>query len=80
MRCASGRDGAWFRAAQVRLKGRIWAGGVEKDVSFVQVTDPEVNKKIDAAYLNKYQSYPQYVAPMVTDEVRAATLKLVPRV
>ena len=80
VRCASGRDGAWFRAAQVRLEGRIWAGGLKKDVSFVEETDPEVNKKIDAAYLSKYQSYPQYVAPMVTDEVRAATLKLVPRV
>jgi hypothetical protein len=80
VRCASGRGGAWFRAAKVRHEGRIWAGGVEKDVTFVQETDPEVNNKIDAAYLSKYQSYPQYVAPMVTDEVRAATLKLVPRV
>lgn len=79
VRCASGRSGPWFRAALVRHEGRIWAEGVEKDVIFVEESDPELNEEIDAAYLSKYRRYPQYVAPMVTDEVRAATLKLVPR-
>jgi threonine dehydrogenase-like Zn-dependent dehydrogenase len=32
----------------------------------------------DEAYLTKYGRYPQWVAPMVTPEVRAATIKLVP--
>src|SRR5919202_855198 len=31
-----GRGGAWFRGTQVRHEGRIWAGGVEKDVAFVE--------------------------------------------
>jgi hypothetical protein len=64
---------------QTRHEGRVWAGGVEKDVTFVEVDDSSINDQIDAAYLTKYRHYPQYVAPMVTPEVRAATIKLVPR-
>ena len=79
VRCVNGREGAWFHGVQTRHEGRIWAGGVEKDVTFIDETDPGINDKIDAAYLTKYGHYPQYVAPMVTPEVRAATIKLVPR-
>jgi hypothetical protein len=79
VRCANGRAGAWFKGTQTQHAGHIRAGGVEKDVSFVEESDPEVNDKIDAAYRTKYGHYPQYVAPMVTPTVRAATIKLVPR-
>jgi hypothetical protein len=79
VRCVNGREGAWFRGALTRHEGRIWAGGVEKDVAFVEETDPEINARIDEVYLTKYRRYPQWVAPMVTPEVRAATIKLVPR-
>jgi hypothetical protein len=79
VRSYRGRGGAWFRAAQVSHKGRIRAGGVEKDVTFVEESDPDINDKIDAAYRTKYRRYPQYVAPMVTAEARSTTLKLVPR-
>ena len=78
VRCVNGRKGAWFRGALSRHEGRIWAGGVEKDVTFVEEPDPDVNDQIDAAYLTKYRRYPQYVSPMVTPDVRAATIKLVP--
>jgi hypothetical protein len=79
VRSVNGRGSAWFRGTQVRHEGRIQAGGVDKEVTFVDETDPGTNDQIDAAYLTKYRRYPQYVAPMVTPEVRAATLKLVPR-
>ena len=79
IRCVNGREGAWFRGVQTRFEGRIWVGGVEKDVTFIEEADPDINAKIDAAYLTKYQRYPQWVAPMVTPEVRSATLKLLPR-
>ena len=79
VRSVNGRTGAWFRGTQVRHEGRIWAGGIEKDVTFVEESDPGINDKIDAAYLSKYRRYPQYVAPMVTPDVRVATIKLVPR-
>jgi hypothetical protein len=79
VRCVNGRDGAWFRGALGRHEGRIWAGGVEKDVAFVEENDPAVDDKIDTEYLRKYGRYPQYVAPMVTAKVRAATIRLAPR-
>jgi hypothetical protein len=79
VRSANGRASAWFRGVLARHEGRIQAGGVEKDVTFVEETDPAVNNQIDAAYLAKYRRYPQYVSPMVTPDVRAATIKLTPR-
>jgi hypothetical protein len=78
VRCVNGRSGAWFRGVQTRHEGHIQAGGVEKDVTFVEEADPKVNDEIDTAYLTKYRRYPQYVSPMVTPVVRAATIKLVP--
>ena len=79
VRCVNGREGAWFRGVLTRHEGRIWAGGVEQDVTFVEEEKSGIKDKIDEAYLTKYRRYPQWVAPMVTPKVRAATIKLVPR-
>ena len=79
VRAVYGRTSPWFRGVLTRHAGCIQAGGVTKEVTFVEESDPEINNQIDAAYLAKYRRYPQYVAPMVTAEVRAATLKLVPQ-
>lgn len=78
IRSANGRKGAWFRGALTRHEGHIWAGGIEKDVAFVEESDLVLNDRIDEAYLAKYGRYPRYVAPMVTPTVREATIKLVP--
>ena len=74
-----GRGGSWFRAAQGSHEGRIRAGGVEKDVTFVEETDPSINDQIDVAYREKYHRYSAYVPPMLSLQARATTLKLVPR-
>ncbi len=79
IRSVNGRTSAWFRGVQVRYAGRIWAGGVEKDVTFVEESSPDTNSQIDAAYLTKYRRYPQYVAPMVVPAAQAATIKIMPR-
>ena len=80
VRSYKGDAGAWFRAAQARHEGHIRAGGVEKDVTFVEETDPGTNDQIDAAYRTKYRRYSgQYVDPMVGPEAQATTIKLVPR-
>jgi hypothetical protein len=79
VRSVNGRTSAWFRGVLVRHEGRIQAGGVEKDVTFVEEADPEINERIDAAYLTKYRRYPQYVAPLLVPAAQAATIKLVPR-
>ncbi len=80
VRAYRGREGAWFRHTQLRHEGRISAGGVTKDVTFVDVSDDEaLNNEIDAAYQSKYQRYSAtYVDPMITPQARATTLKLVP--
>ena len=79
VRSVNGRTAAWFRGAQARHEGRIWAGGVEKDVTFVEEADADLNDQIDAAYRTKYRRYgARYVNPMVAPEARAATIKLVP--
>ena len=80
IRPVNGHRSAWFRGTQIRHEGRITAGGIERDVAFLEtdVNDP-VQDQIDTAYWEKYPQYPQYVPPVVTPKSRAATLKLVPR-
>ena len=78
VRSVNGRTAAWFRGTQVRHEGHIRAGGVERDVTFVEEIDPGINDQIDAAYRSKYRRYDaRYVDPMLTPEARAATIKLV---
>lgn len=80
VRAVNGRTGAWFRGTQVRHEGNIRAGGVDKDVTFVDETDPDINNKIDAAYRAKYRRYAaSIVGSTLTPQARAATIKLVPR-
>ncbi len=78
VRSVNGRSATWFRRAQVGHEGRLWAGGVEKDVTFVETDDR--NEEIDAAYRAKYgRRYPSIVPDIVTPAARAATLKVLPR-
>ncbi len=80
VRSVNGRSGAWFRGAQIRHAGRIHAGGIEKDVTFVEEPDPDINAQIDAAYRAKYRGYAaNIVGSIVTPEARSATIKLFPR-
>jgi hypothetical protein len=79
VRSVNGRTSDWFRGTQVRHEGRIRAGDVEKDVTFVDAGDEDADR-IDDAYRTKYQRYAEsIVGSTVTPEARSATLKLVPR-
>jgi hypothetical protein len=78
VRSVNGRTSSWFRGARVRHEGHIEAGGVEKDVLFVETDD--VSDEIDAAYRAKYHRYAaSLVDPIVSPDARAATIKVVPR-
>ncbi len=79
VRSVNGRGSAWFRGVQTRHEGQIRAGGVVKDVAFVEETDPGINDQIDTAYATKYRHYASIAKSMTTPVVRAATIKLVPR-
>jgi hypothetical protein len=75
-----GPAGAWFRGTQTRRQGHISSGGVNKDVTFIIDTDPELNDRIDAAYRNKYRRYgDRIVGGVVNPASRDSTIKLVPR-
>ena len=55
-RWVNGPDAAWFRGAPARHEGHIHVGGLDKDVSFVDVdADDPVNDDLDAAYRSKYR-------------------------
>ncbi len=78
VRAVKGRGG-WFRGTQTKHEGQIEAGGVKKDVTFVDA-DTSLNDAIDAIYREKYRRYAaNIVGSVVTPEARDATIKLVPR-
>jgi hypothetical protein len=79
VRSVNGRTSAWFRGVQTRHEGHIKAGGVEKDVTFVEEADAEINKQIDAAYAAKYRRYASIIPSINSSTARAASIKLVPR-
>ncbi len=80
VRSVNGTTGAWYRRTQVHHEGHIEAGGVDKDVTFVETPGLEVNDLIDAAYRTKYNRYGErIVGTIVTPQARESTLKLIPR-
>src|SRR5437879_2480925 len=79
VRSVRGRSGAWFRGTQVTHEGRISAGGVQKDVTFVE-PDADIDDELDAAYREKYRGYARNIVNSVlTPAARSTTIKLVPR-
>ncbi len=79
VRSVNGRAAAWFRGTQVRHEGRIQAGGVDRDVIFVDA-DNDVDDQIDAEYRTKYRRYAASIpGRIVSPEARSATIKLLPR-
>ena len=78
VRSVNGRSSAWFRGVQVRHEGHVKAGGMEKDVTFVEEAGSGINQQIDAAYRTKYRRYPSSVDAINSPTARTATIKLVP--
>jgi hypothetical protein len=79
VRSVRGRNGHWFRGTQERHEGRIRAGGVQQDVTFVDA-DHDIDDAVDAAYRAKYRRYAGNILNSVlTPDARATTIKLVPR-
>jgi hypothetical protein len=79
VRSVNGRTSAWFGGVQAQHAGRIWAGGMEEDVTFVEEAGAEINEKIDAAYAAKYRRYPSSVEHINSPTARTATIRLLPR-
>ncbi|WP_066361189.1 DUF2255 family protein [Herbidospora mongoliensis] len=80
VRSYKGENSHWFTVTQLGGEGRITAGGVTKDVTFVRVDDSQTNDDIDLAYRMKYRDQDTaYVDPMVAGPAKGTTLRLVPR-
>jgi hypothetical protein len=79
VRSVNGRTSDWFRGVQTRYEGHIRAGGVDKDVTFVEEPDSNINDQIDAAYAEKYRRYDSIIPSINNPTARAATIKIVPR-
>ncbi|MBZ0287520.1 MAG: DUF2255 family protein [Anaerolineae bacterium] len=81
VRSVNGRGSDWFRGTKTRHEGHIEAGGVDKDVTFVEVdADDAINDLIDAAYRAKYRRYAaSIIDSTLTPKAHSATLRLVPR-
>lgn len=78
LRSYRGSGAAWYRHAVAQPRGRIRVPGLERDVTFVQPTDPD-HEAIDRAFRSKYKGYSaSYVEPMVSPDAIAATLELRP--
>jgi len=79
VRSVRGRSGHWFRGTQERHEGRIRAGGVQQEVTFVDAGH-DIDNEVDAAYRAKYRRYAGSILNSVlTPEARSTTIKLVPR-
>ena len=79
VRSVRGRSAQWFRGTQERHEGRIRAGGVQQDVTFVDAGH-DIDNEVGAAYRAKYRRYAGNILNSVlTPEARSTTTKLVPR-
>lgn len=80
VRSVYGRTSAWFRGVLTRHEGQIQAGGVVKDITFVEEPDSAVNDQIDSVYRSKYRRYASSIInSIISPEARSATIKLVLR-
>ncbi|MFJ9706469.1 MULTISPECIES: DUF2255 family protein [unclassified Streptomyces] len=78
VRSVKGTAGPWYRGVRSRLRGRVAAGGVRRDVTF-RPADPGEYAAVDAAYRKKYGRYTSIVEHVLTDRARESTLRLEPR-
>ena len=79
IRSAYGTGNPWFRRAVASGRGRIKAGGVEREVSFARIDadDTVVQQAVDAAFHAKYDRHgPAIVGTVVGPVSHQATLRL----
>ncbi|MHC2421890.1 hypothetical protein ACVMB2_005801 [Sinorhizobium meliloti] len=72
----NGQQSRWYQAAIRQKAGRITAAGMTKEVSFEPV-EGAINDQIDEGYRRKYATS-RYLAPMIGERARAATVKITP--
>ena len=59
VRSMNGRTAAWFRGVQERHEGHIRAGGVDRDVTFVEESDPRSTTRLTRRTVRSMAVTPQ---------------------
>jgi hypothetical protein len=77
VRAYNGTSSRWHKAALRRQAGRITAAGLTREVGFEPATGA-INDRIDDAYRAKYKGS-AYLAHMIGDRARGATVRITPR-
>jgi hypothetical protein len=72
----NGTKSRWYQAAVRQKAGRVTVAGMTIEVSFMP-ENGEINGKIDDAYRRKYAKS-SYLAPMIGERARTATVKITP--
>lgn len=72
----NGKNSSWYKSAMAYKKGIIVAAGNTYQVSYAQIDDPELIKKVSDAYRKKYASSP-YMEYMVQDKIAAQTVEVI---
>ncbi len=73
----NGTNSCWYQASVHQKAGRIIAAGLTKEVTF-EAAQGEINDRVDEAYRAKYGTS-RYLAPMISDRARSATVRITPR-
>lgn len=76
VRTYSGTQSTWYQVAVREKAGRITAAGMTHNVKFETVAG-SVNHPIEDAYSAQYKGS-QYLAPMISERSRAATVRIIP--
>ncbi|MDF8264741.1 DUF2255 family protein [Luteipulveratus flavus] len=83
VRSVNGVSAAWYRGVQTAHRGHLTAGGLRRDIVFVEAGDHagdagDLDDAIDAAYRAKYGQWSGPVARITDPDARATTLRLDP--
>jgi hypothetical protein len=79
VRSVNGPTAAWYRGTRARHEGHVRAGGVDRDVTFVDA-DHAIDDQVDTAYRTKYRHYAASITDAITSpEARSTTMELVVR-
>lgn len=79
VRSVYGPESDWYRNTRARHLGRISAGGVERDVEFVDA-DASAKVPVDEAYRGKYRAYADSIVNSIVSSVASSTtMRLDPR-
>jgi hypothetical protein len=75
IRSVNGPSATWYRAALRRAAGRIWSGGVERDVQFLQ-PQSDIEDALDGAYRDKYGASSSATQRIIAPTARDTTIRI----